>query len=151
LARKVVLHPVGLHLPYVILPLEHHLASKATLSIQDLIGEPYILLDLPHSREYFLSLFRTANVEPNVTMELRSVEMVRSLVAHGHGLSILVTRPAGDLSYDGTPLVCRPMDASIAPQRVVIATAYEQKPSRTIDAFVASMREIFSESRMGER
>jgi DNA-binding transcriptional LysR family regulator len=150
LARKVALHPVGLHLPYVLLPLDHRLAGKATLSIQDLIGEPYILLDLPHSRDYFLSLFRTANVEPNVTMELRSVEMVRALVAHGHGVSILVTRPAGDVSYDGTPVLCRPMDASIAPQRVVIAAANAQKPSRATEAFVALMREIFNEAGVSE-
>jgi len=36
----------------VLLPEHHALANN----IQDLGGEPYILLDLPHSRDYFLSL-----------------------------------------------------------------------------------------------
>ncbi len=150
LSRKVTLHPVGLQSPYVLLPEHHALAAKTSLNIQDLGGEPYILLDLPHSRDYFLSLFRAGNVEPNVIMELRSVEMVRSLVAHGHGLSILVTRPAGDLSYDGRRIICRPFDASIAPQRVVIAASKTQKPSRPAAAFVELMREMFNESEVLE-
>lgn len=146
LARKVKLQAVGLQSPYVLLPEGHRLAAKASLCIQDLQTEPFILLDLPHSRDYFLSLFRSGSVEPNVIMELRSVEMVRSLVAHGHGVSILVTRPAGDLSYDGRPIECRPFDASIPPQRVVIASSQTQKPSRPADAFVVVMRELFNET-----
>lgn len=146
LARKVKLHAVGLQSPYVLLPKGHRLTAKATLSIQDLEAEHYILLDLPHSRDYFLSLFRSGGVVPNVTIELRSVEMVRSLVAHGHGVSILVTRPAGDLSYDGRPIVCRPFNSSIAPQRVVIASSQTEKPSRPADAFIVMMRELFNEA-----
>ncbi|MBA6104637.1 MULTISPECIES: LysR substrate-binding domain-containing protein [Pseudomonas] len=144
LARKVNLHSIGMQVPYVLMPENHPLATKVNLSIQDLSGEPYILLDLPHSREYFLSLFRTANVVPDVVMELRSVEMVRSLVAHGHGVSILVTRPAGDLSYDGRRILCRPLETGVAPQQVVIAASKELNPTRAASAFLKLMGEQFS-------
>jgi hypothetical protein len=42
----------------VLLPNGHRLASKNTVSVKDIEGERFILISLPHSRDYFLSIFR---------------------------------------------------------------------------------------------
>ncbi len=43
--------------PYAILPRTHRLARARKVSLADLLPEPYVMLDLPHSREYFAALF----------------------------------------------------------------------------------------------
>lgn len=38
--------------------------SQERVSLRDLAQEPFLLLDLPHSRDYFFGLFRAVGVEP---------------------------------------------------------------------------------------
>ncbi|MBB4518352.1 DNA-binding transcriptional LysR family regulator [Paraburkholderia fungorum] len=146
LARQVTLHAVGEQSPYALLPEGHRLAKQTAVSIRELSEEPFFLLDMPHSRDYFLSLFRLAGVSPSVALELRSVEMIRSLVANGHGISILVTRPVGDMSYDGRPIVCRPLDSTIPAQRVVVVAPQTTELPRPAAAFLEVMRDRFMKS-----
>jgi DNA-binding transcriptional LysR family regulator len=74
-------------------------------------------------------------------MESASLEMVRSLVAHGHGLSLLTTRPSRDVSYDGQRLVCKPLSAKVAPQRLVLAASASMPLSPAAEAFLLIARE----------
>ena len=80
-----------------------------------------MLINLPHSREYFLSLFRDAGVTPRIAHESASLEMVRSLVANGLGVSLLTTRPLRDQAYDGKRIACRRLRGQLAHQSVVLA------------------------------
>jgi DNA-binding transcriptional LysR family regulator len=146
LAGQVVLHTIGEQSPYVLLPEGHRLARQRVVTIHDLVHEPFFFLDTPHSRDYFLSLFRRAGVSPSVELELRSVEMIRSLVANGHGVSILVTRPVGDLSYDGRPIVCCPFDPTVPAQRVVVAAPQTTQLPRPTIAVLEVMRDRFMKS-----
>jgi DNA-binding transcriptional LysR family regulator len=43
--------------PYAILPKAHRFAGRKTVSLAELSHEPFVMLDMPHSREYFWSLF----------------------------------------------------------------------------------------------
>ena len=45
--------------PHAIVAADHPLAQRGTVSLQELADDPYILLDLPYSRDYFFGLFRT--------------------------------------------------------------------------------------------
>jgi len=75
--------------PYVLLAADHPLAKRRRLDLRVLSQEPMVLLDLPHSREYFRSIFLAAGVEPNVRHRTRNVEMLRGLVANGDCFSLL--------------------------------------------------------------
>lgn len=121
LARGVRLEAVMQLRPYALLPWGHRLAASASLRISDLAREPLVLINLPHSREYFLSLFRDAGVTPQIAHESTSLEMVRSLVANGLGVSVLTTRPVRDQSYDGKRVACRRLRGQLALQSVVLA------------------------------
>jgi DNA-binding transcriptional LysR family regulator len=121
LARGVRLEPVTQLRPYALLPWGHRLAAAGSLRIADLAREPLVLINLPHSREYFLSLFRDAGVVPRIAHESASLEMVRALVANGLGVSLLTTRPVRDQAYDGKRIACRRLRGQLALQSVVLA------------------------------
>lgn len=130
--------------PYALLPAGHPLCAGAEVSLADLSAETYVLIDLPHSRDYFLSLFRYAGVEPKQIVRCTSLETVRGMVAHGLGVSILVTRPSGDVSYDGLPLVCRPISDRLPPQRLVLGWSERVSPTPLVEAFVAVAKAYFA-------
>ncbi len=121
LARKVQLETMTEFVPYALLPAGHRLAQRASLGLAALAQEPLVLIKLPHSREYFLSLFRQAGVTPRIAYETPSIEMLRSLVANGLGVSLLTTRPVRDWAYDGKRLACRRLRGALTPQSVVLA------------------------------
>jgi len=133
--------------PYALLPSEHPMAQRwpAGVSLRELAGEPLILLDVPPSRDYFTGLFRPLAVDPKVRFRTPSFETVRGMVANGLGYSLLVTRPAGDLSYDGRPLVCRPILEPAEPGRIVSARLAQARSTRLIGSFLAFCRSYFAE------
>ena len=108
--------------PYVLLAENHPLAAKPSLTPADLAPHPMILLNAPPSTEYFLSILRDAGVEPQVAYRSASVEMVRGMVGQGLGYALLATRPAAMQSYDGKPLVARPLSTPAKRSRVVLAS-----------------------------
>ncbi|WP_292722493.1 LysR substrate-binding domain-containing protein, partial [Microbacterium sp. 13-71-7] len=75
--------------PHVVLAADHPLAGRDAIHLAELAAQELVLLDLPASREYFLDLLAEAGVEPRIRYTSRSYETVRSLVARGHGYSIL--------------------------------------------------------------
>jgi DNA-binding transcriptional LysR family regulator len=58
--------------PYVILPKLHKLAGVGPVALASLLDEPYVMLDLPYSREYFASLFDTVGRRPVTASTRRS-------------------------------------------------------------------------------
>ena len=145
LARGVRLEPVADLRPYALLPWGHALASRPRLRLAELAREPLILIGLPHSRDYFLSLFRAAGVTPRIAHESPSMEMVRTLVANGLGVSLLTTRPARDIGYDGKRIACRALHGTLQAQSVVLAypADEDQQPALT-QALAQAVRASFS-------
>lgn len=135
-SRTIRLHEVSEQRPYVLLPAGHRLARKASLAVSDLESEPFVLISPPRSRAYFLSIFSHAGVAPQIVAEAATIEMVRSLVANGHGVSILVTRPSKDFSYDGKAIVCKPLVGPIPAQKIVLAGAADHPLSPMAQAFL---------------
>ncbi|OAV62601.1 LysR family transcriptional regulator [Enteractinococcus helveticum] len=108
--------------PHVILPADTALARQEKISLSSLQGWDMVLLDIPHSREYFLSMLEAANVKPHIRHSSRSYETVRSLVARGHGFSILNNIPKSNSTYDGGQLRAIPIADDYAPSLDVCLT-----------------------------
>lgn len=100
--------------PYVLLPAGHRLAREKRIALKDLEREPLIQIDLPHSRDYVERLAKHSGLELNVAFRTTSFEMVRSLVGHGQGYSILNQRLPQDRTCDGQPLASRSAGRSAA-------------------------------------
>ena len=104
-----------------------------------------MLINLPHSREYFLSLFRSAGVTPRIVCESTSLETVRGLVANGLGVSLLTTRPVNDRSQDGKRLACRRLRGRLAVQSVVLAYPDSgAAPAALAQPFALAVQSVFA-------
>ena len=131
--------------PYALLPWGHPLAAASSLRLSELACEPLVLINLPHSREYFLSLFRSAGVTPRIVCESTSLETVRGLVANGLGVSLLTTRPVNDRSQDGKRLACRRLRGRLAVQSVVLAYPDSgAAPAALAQPFALAVQSVFA-------
>jgi DNA-binding transcriptional LysR family regulator len=135
---------LGHVIPFVIVGAEHKLAHRASVSLMDIVDEDYVLIDWPESKEYQLGLFSATGRLPKVVAYAPNLEMLRGMVAHGFGISISVTRPVSDTSYDGRSIICIPISDPIPLQRVVIChpdDRYLTRASRVVmDHIVAYFR-----------
>ena len=129
--------------PYVLLAADHPLADQDEISPQHLRDLPMILLDAPPSKDYFLGILRDAGIDPNVAYRSKNLEMVRGMVGHGLGYTILATKPAGAMTYDGRALVERPLRAKAAASPVVLATRKGATLSKQAERFIWFCRDVF--------
>ena len=90
--------------PYVLLAADHRFANNASISLDSLADEKFILLDLPLSDAYFMSLFDGHNLKPSIYARTRHIEVQRGLVANGYGYSLGNVRPVNRQSLDGSDL-----------------------------------------------
>jgi DNA-binding transcriptional LysR family regulator len=72
---------------------------------------------------------------PRVRHRTVNFEMVRSLVARGHGFSLLIQEPSVGVSYEGRPLIVRPLADHVEPTAVVLAWPSAAPPTRRARAF----------------
>src|SRR5581483_4490418 len=129
--------------PYALLPRDHKLTAAKAISLKALAEEPFVLLDLPLSREYFRSIFLRFGLEPKVAYRTTSYEMVRGLVANGHGVALLNLRLHDHRSYDGKPLVSLPLVEPAPPLGIVLARVRDARLSRVAEAFADCARSFF--------
>lgn len=132
--------------PYVLLAENHPLARESALSLAALANEPLILLEPPPSGEYFLSLFSERGLTPNIRFRTASFEMARGLVAGGFGYSLLSTKPAPTMSYDGNALATRPLADETRPSQVVMARRARAEFGIGAEAFAQECRSLFGVS-----
>ncbi|WP_207538495.1 LysR family transcriptional regulator [Sabulicella rubraurantiaca] len=126
-----------------LLPVGHRLSRRARLSLPDLVEEPFLLLDLPISREYFLGLFRAAGLSPRIGFRSRGIEMVRGMVAAGHGWSILNVVPSSPHSADGKRLVALPLTDAV-PVRLVLLRPADRPERPAVAALAGYIRDAFA-------
>lgn len=91
---------------YVVVAADHPLAGRGRVHLRELAHEDYVLLDIPSVREGQLPKLRRARFDPRVVWRSSSFEAVRGMVARGLGWTILVQRPASDVTYDGRTVAC---------------------------------------------
>jgi DNA-binding transcriptional LysR family regulator len=120
------------------------LASKDRISLVELAERPLVLLDLPQTSTYLLTLFDLVGVKPRVGFRTRSYETVRSAVAAGFGSATLNMRPIGRSNPDSPVLVRIPLLDDLPAPTLLIADLYgTMKPrgiQRLIDIFVSLFR-----------
>ncbi|MFK0206346.1 LysR family transcriptional regulator [Agrobacterium sp. NPDC090283] len=131
--------------PYVMLPEGHPLGARDVVMPEELADEPMILLDLPLSREYFLSAFREKGLRPNVAERTSDIAMMRSMVANGFGYGIANMRPLNTLSPDGKPLIFVPMGGNLRPLIMGVALPQAEHRTQAVDAFIKHCRDFLSE------
>lgn len=122
LPRDLRFYPIIDLPPLVALSGAHPLAGRDRIDIAELAPHPMVLLDLPHSADYFLSFFANAGLRANITERTRDMAVMRGLVANGFGYSIVNMRPLYDLAPDGKPLRFIPLKGRPRPMKLGLLT-----------------------------
>ncbi len=108
-----------------VLPANHKLASRSTVSLPDLANEPFILLEEGHYNES-LEAFRACNLEPNVKFCIHDDYAIMTMVEAGLGISILAELMLRRTNYN---IAMLPIDP---PVTRIIAVGFKDKNSLPI-------------------
>ena len=130
--------------PYAIVSASHPLAKRKSVSLKELADEPFILLDLPYSRDYFFGLFRAVGLEPRIVFRSRSQELIRGLVAHGHGFAIQNAIPATTIAYDGNSIAVLALEETLQPTRIMTLRLKQYGVRPAVQAFQDYVHSAFS-------
>lgn len=130
--------------PHVLISTDHPLAQSNPISIHQLKDEPFILLDLPHTREYFLQAFRQVGIEPNIRHRASGYETVRSFVGQGHGYSLLNMRTNLDVTYQNAKVTTLETVEKMLPVYVTLVRLPGVRPSNRSVAFAEAVKEYFA-------
>jgi DNA-binding transcriptional LysR family regulator len=99
-----------------------------------------VLLDLPYSREYFLSAFQMKGLRPSIAERTGDIAVMRSMVANGFGYGIANMRPLNTLSPDGKPVAFVPLDSDLRPLTMGVAVPKAERRTQTVQAFIDHCR-----------
>ena len=134
--------------PYVLLAADHPLASEASIALESIARERFILLDLPLSDAYFMSLFDINNLKPNIYARTRHIEVQRALVAKGYGYSLANVRPKNQQALDGSDLKYVPLWGYNPGLTLGIATLANIRKTIVVDIFSQFCREQISNEKI---
>jgi DNA-binding transcriptional LysR family regulator len=121
---------------YAVVGAGHPLAEHKSVSVKTLVEHPMVLLDLPISRTYFLSVFERAGCTPRIVERTRDMAVMRSLVANGFGFSVANIRPHSDLSPDGRELRFIPLEGAQRPMHLGLIMPKGARNVLCVDAFI---------------
>ncbi len=122
--------------PYAIFGESHPLANRTSVSLEELQEFELVLLDLPLSSEYFLSLFAQNGTKPNIAERSRDMAVLRSLVANDFGYSLLNIRFSNDTAPDGRRLKYVPITDKVRHLRMGLVTSQGAQNVLTVQAFI---------------
>lgn len=131
--------------PYLIVPEDHWLAGRGSVSIREVASEDYILFDAPQSQDYFFEIFERCGIRPRIGLRCTTIESVRCGVGNGLGVSILAMRPASGTTYDGKRIVSVELQEALPPTRIVIAHPLDRPPGELTLPFVNFCQDVFAE------
>lgn len=135
LADDIAFTPLVTLPPYVILPKRHRLARARTVALEDLLDVPYVMLDLPHSREYFAGLFDAVGTRPVAAFRSSQPEVVRGMVANGLGYSILNFPLKSTHTVDGADFAIKRFSDDVTATTLGIAQSRNLKPRVVVQRF----------------
>lgn len=122
--------------PFAMLAEDHPLAQRESVTPDELAPHPMVLLDLPMSSDYFLSLFTALGIAPRIAERTRDIAVMRSLVANGFGYGLANIRPLSDLAPDGRRLRFVALSGPLRTLKLGLLMAPGAGNSRTIGAFI---------------
>lgn len=129
---------VSVAAPYVLVGKGHRLAGRKKVALKELADEPMVLLDLPHSGEYFERLVESAGFRPMVRHRTSGFETVRAMVANDQGWSVLNQRPGSNTTYAGAEVVPLEITDRLEPLDIVLTSMKGVRLTARAQAFLRS-------------
>ena len=110
-------------------------APDEPVHLREFENEPFVLLDLKHSREYYLDIFKRLGLRPRIRHLVSGYETVRSYVSMNHGYSMLNWRLARDVTYAGGRVIPLELADDLPPIELVLVRLRGARTTRKSAAF----------------
>ena len=136
--------PLSELVPHALVSASSQLAALDTVSLEQLASEPMVLLDLPYSAQYFLSLFEVRGLTPNVVARSGNQDVIRTMVANDYGYTILNVRPKSLVAMDGRKLKTIRLAEQHTPTRIGVMTRAGTVKPRMLLAFEEHCRKTIT-------
>jgi len=133
--------------PMVVLPINHRLARASDVSLTELEKEPLIL---PERGDYVLSLFDALGLQPNIARRLRSLELIRGLVACGYGYAIHPVVPITMATYDGGSVIVKPLRDKLPAVEIAGVTPGSQLVRPAVKIFADFIENALTRSNLSD-
>lgn len=130
--------------PYVLVAGDHRFAKRESVDLAELADDPMVLLDLPHSRDYFQSVFAASGVTPNIRYRSTTVETCRALVGRGLAYCVLNLHAAVPVALDGHAVAAVPLRGDPPSLTVVLLDAVAARPTRRASVIAELCRSLFA-------
>lgn len=144
LTEDIAFEPLAELPTFVLLAADNPLAQKESIALSELVDMPFIQLDMPLSKEYFLSLFMMQGLSANIAAKSQYPETVRSFVASGFGYSLSTARPLNKSALTGRPLAYVRLEGDHPPMVLGIATLQGLRMTRAAESFQQHCRDLIS-------
>ncbi|QEM90981.1 LysR family transcriptional regulator [Kosakonia radicincitans] len=121
------------------LPSRHPLCEKSHVTLEDVAGEPFIMLTVDEAADSAMRYWEEAGASPSVILRTSSVEAVRSMVANGSGIAILSDLVYRPWSLEGRRIETRSLVNHVHPMSVGLAWRHDAH----FTPAMAALREYF--------
>ncbi|XTZ39875.1 LysR family transcriptional regulator [Salmonella enterica] len=121
------------------LPAHHSLCEKSQVTLEDVAGEPFIMLTVDEAADSAMRYWQEAGSRPKIILRTSSIEAVRSMVANGTGIAILSDLVYRPWSLEGRKIETRSLLNNIHPMRVGLAWRNDAR----FTPAMAALREYF--------
>lgn len=129
---------------HIIVAEDHRLARRKAIHLAEIAAEPMVLLDLPHSTKYFMSIMAGAGLVPEVRYRSTNYETVRALVAAGHGYALLNQRSTVPTEFEQRGVAIVDIKDDVEDLPLVVAYPRNARLTRRAHAFIEVCRHIWS-------
>jgi len=126
----------------LLMPANHPLSEKTPVPVEALVGQPFIMFEVgSNTRRTVDEFFTREQIRPRVVAETENVEIIKSMVASGLGVSLVPILTVERETQGGSLKVAR-----IRGQQLVRETGWvyraDERPSRVVQEMMAIFNRI---------
>lgn len=126
----------------LVMPANHPLGDKTPVPVEALVGQPFIMFEVgSNTRRTVDEFFTREQIRPRVVAETENVEIIKSMVASGLGISLVPILTVERETQGGSLKVAR-----IRGQQLVRETGWvyraDERPSRVVQEMMATLTRI---------
>jgi DNA-binding transcriptional LysR family regulator len=126
----------------LVMPTGHPLSNKESVGVEALVGQPFIIFEQgSNTRRTLDEFFVREQIKPNIVAETENIEIIKSMVASGLGISIVPFQSVERETRGGSLKVAR-----IRAQQLVRETGWvyrsDERAPRVVQEMMTTLTRI---------
>ncbi len=126
----------------LVMPAGHPLAGKDSVGVEALVGQPFVIFEQgSNTRRTLDEFFVREQIKPNIVTETENIEIIKSMVASGLGISIVPFQSVERETRGGTLKVARIRAQQLVRETGWVYRSGERAP-RVVQEMMATLTRI---------